>query len=100
MSSTVEDNATVWDPNKQNRPFVQLELPTSLIDFVDEAVKDSKCCPPFDSSRDVLLNSFSELPPENSIISISAHGSSYWARTAKILTEDPDGEEVSFFIKV
>lgn len=90
----------IWDPNKQNRPFIQLELPTHLIDFVDEAVKESKCCPPSDSSTDGLLNSFSELPPENSIITISAHSSSYWARTAKILTEDPDGEEVSFFIKV
>lgn len=29
----------IWDPNKPNRPFVQLELPTRLIDFVDEAVR-------------------------------------------------------------
>lgn len=47
-------------------------------------------------ANDLLL----ELPAENTIISITPSGSSYWARTAKIETETPEGEEASYFIKV
>ncbi|KAH8196263.1 hypothetical protein TruAng_009565 [Truncatella angustata] len=66
-------DASIW-----NKP---IPVPASVISYVDKAIQE-------------------HLPPENKIVSIVPSGSSYWARTAKIETEKPDGEEESFFIKV
>ncbi|KAK8052076.1 hypothetical protein PG993_003461 [Apiospora rasikravindrae] len=66
------------DPTVWNKPN---PVPVEVIQYVDDAVK-------------------SMLPPDNKVISITPSGSSYWARTAKIETETPEGEEQSFFIKV
>ncbi|KAK8127505.1 hypothetical protein PG984_008613 [Apiospora sp. TS-2023a] len=48
----------------------------------------------------MAANTYPVLPVNNIIICIIPSGSSYWARTAKIQTETPEGEEQSFFIKV
>ncbi|KAI0123278.1 Fructosamine kinase-domain-containing protein [Xylariales sp. AK1849] len=66
------------DKSIWNKPIA---VPASVISYVDEAVKE-------------------KLPAGNKIVSITTSGSSYWARTAKIETETPDGEEDSYFIKV
>ncbi|KAK8010595.1 hypothetical protein PG990_009560 [Apiospora arundinis] len=76
-SSTTFKYATL-DPTVWNQPN---PVPIDVILYVDDAIK-------------------SILPPGNKIISITQSGSSYWARTANIKTETPDGEEQSFFIKV
>ncbi|GAW25474.1 putative fructosamine Ketosamine-3-kinase [Rosellinia necatrix] len=59
------------------------EIPVSaeVISYVDDAVKR-------------------KMPDNTQIVSITPSGSSYWARTAKIETIDPDGNILSFFIKV
>ncbi|KAK7997088.1 hypothetical protein PG989_005128 [Apiospora arundinis] len=75
-SSTTFKYATL-DPTVWTQPN---PVPIDVILYVDDAIK-------------------SILPPGNKIISITQSGSSYWARTAKIKTETPDGEEQSFFIK-
>ena len=41
-----------------------------------------------------------ELPNGTKIKNIFPHGQSYWTRTAHIQTEQPDGSELSFFLKV
>jgi hypothetical protein len=43
---------------------------------------------------------YSELPPGTQIKGIFAHGASYWTRTAEIETEQSDGSQMSFFVKV
>lgn len=43
------------------------------------------------------------LPPDTNILSIFPHGNSYWCgwtRTSEIRTEQADGSELSFFLKV
>lgn len=41
-----------------------------------------------------------ELPEGTKVINLSPHGASYWTRTAEVKTEQADGSEVSFFLKV
>jgi hypothetical protein len=41
-----------------------------------------------------------EMPEGTQVLSIMPSGSSYWAQTAKIETVDPEGNEISYFIKV
>lgn len=41
-----------------------------------------------------------ELPAGTKVTGLSPHGASYWTRTAKVKTEQADGSEVSFFLKV
>ena len=40
------------------------------------------------------------MPEGTKISSISPHGASYWTRTAEIATQQADGSQVSFFLKV
>ena len=42
----------------------------------------------------------SELPQGTEIVGVFPHGASYWTRTAEIETQQADGSELSFFIKV
>lgn len=41
-----------------------------------------------------------DLPPGSKIISIYPHGQTYFTRTAAIVTEQSDGRELKYFIKV
>jgi hypothetical protein len=41
-----------------------------------------------------------ELPKGSVIVDISPHRLSYWTRTARIRTLDPEENEVSYFLKV
>ena len=47
-----------------------------------------------------MLLTSPELPEGTKIKSITAHGASYWTRTAEIKTEQADGSPMSFFLKV
>ncbi|RYP02988.1 hypothetical protein DL765_010637 [Monosporascus sp. GIB2] len=66
------------DPSIWNQ---EIAVPENVISYVDEAVK-------------------AKLPAGSQVLSIEPSGSSYWARTAKIDTISPDGDNVSYFIKV
>ena len=48
----------------------------------------------------MTLDSQIELPEGTKVISLSPHGASYWTRTAEVKTEQADGSEVLFFLKV
>jgi protein-ribulosamine 3-kinase len=43
---------------------------------------------------------YSELPQGTEVIGAFPHGASYWTRTAEIETQQADGSDLSFFIKV
>ncbi|RYP80817.1 hypothetical protein DL769_002287 [Monosporascus sp. CRB-8-3] len=66
------------DPSIWNQ---EIAVPENVISYVDEAVK-------------------AKLPAGSQVLSIEPSGSSYWARTAKIDTISPDGDNASYFIKV
>jgi protein-ribulosamine 3-kinase len=40
------------------------------------------------------------LPPGTKVVGITPHALSYWTRTAKIKTLQPDGSELSIFLEV
>ncbi|KAI1179120.1 Fructosamine kinase-domain-containing protein [Nemania sp. FL0916] len=66
------------DPNIWNQ---EIAVPVEVISYVDDAVK-------------------AKMSEGTRVLSIMPHGSSYWARTAKIETVDAEGKEIVYFIKV
>lgn len=89
-----KDPEPVWDK--------EVDVAEKWIQFVDESVLASKLfISDFDSSRDdeCRLRKV-ELPQGSRIKGISPCGSSYWTRIAEIETEQTDGLQLSFFLKV
>ena len=89
-----KDTEPVWD-----KP---VEVSTEWIEFVDGSVMTSK---PLHFVNLVITRRprrfiYVELPQGSRILSISSCGSSYWTQTAQIKTEQADGTQSSFFIKV
>lgn len=89
-----KDPEPVWDK--------EVDVPEKWIQFVDGNVSKSKL---FISDFDVLGNNGCrlrkvELPQGSRIKGISPCGASYWTRTAEIETEQVDGTQLSFFLKV
>jgi hypothetical protein len=88
----------VWD-----KP---IDVPEKWIRDVDSNVlKGIIPRPRFHSFHQACLlttaeTSFLELPKGTKIKGVFPHGASYWTRTAQIQTEQPDGSELSFFLKV
>jgi len=68
-----------WNPS--TGVVQQINVPGSLIEYVDDAVK-------------------AKLPLESKIISIKPFGASFWTRTAEIKTLQADGSPLSFFLKI
>jgi len=66
-------DASIWDQ--------EIDVPEEVISYVDEAVE-------------------AKLPKGSIVKKIRPHGASYWTRTAEIETEQPDGSDLSFFLKV
>ena len=73
------------------------ELPERFIEYVDENVAASK-----EDPRDLRVASTDklELPPDSHIKGLFPHGTAYWTRTAAIQTEQADGSQLNFFLKV
>jgi protein-ribulosamine 3-kinase len=87
-----EDRSMFW--SREN------EVSEEWIQFVDDNVLAGKA----ERERSIIwpltnLRS-SELPQGTQIIGAFPHGASYWTRTAEIETQQADGSELSFFIKV
>ena len=76
------------------------EVSEEWIQFVDDNVLAGK------AERELLIVClltdlrYSELPQDTQIIGTFPRGASYWTRTAEIETQQADGFELSFFIKV
>ena len=89
-----KDPEPVWDK--------EVDVDQKWIQFVDESVSASKLFIfDFDFLRDdeyrlIIV----ELPQGSRIKGISPCGASYWTRTAEIETEQVDGTQLSFFLKV
>ncbi|KAI9703666.1 MAG: hypothetical protein M1836_007436 [Candelina mexicana] len=89
-----KDPEPVWDK--------EVDVAEHWIQFVDESVSASKLfVSGFDFARDdeCRLRNV-ELPQGSRIKDISPCGASYWTRTAEIETEQMDGTQLSFFLKV
>lgn len=89
-----KDPEPVWDK--------EVDVDKKWIQFVDESVSASKLfISDFAFSRDgeYRLRKV-ELPQDSQIKGISPCGASYWTRTAEIKTEQVDGTQLSFFLKV
>lgn len=66
-------DASIWDQ--------EIDVPEEVISYVDEAVA-------------------AKLPEGSIVKNIRPYGASYWTRTAEIETRQPDGADLSFFLKV
>ncbi len=89
-----KDPEPVWDK--------EVDVDEKWIQFIDESVSESKLfISDFDLSRDEKCRLRKvELPSGSRIKGISPCGASYWTRTAEIKTEQVDGTQPSFFLKV
>jgi protein-ribulosamine 3-kinase len=87
-----EDRILFW--NREN------EVSEEWIQFVDDTVLAGKADLEHAIVWPLTNRSHSELPQGTQIIGVFPHGASYWTRTAEIETQQADGSDLSFFIKV
>lgn len=77
---------------------IKTVVPRTVISYVDPSVAACELTGQLTSSG--LLTSASVLPDGFKIKRILPHGFSNWNQTARILTLNDVGEEVSYFLKV
>lgn len=92
MATTV-DLVPVWDlPN---------DIPEKWVESVDENVASSEWTNSVPLQGETIFpNSGIELPAGSQVKGIFRWGFSHWTRTAKIVTEQADGTQKLFFLKV
>jgi len=77
---------------------IRTVVPRTVISYVDPSV--AACELTWRLTSLALLTRVSVLPTRSKIERISPHGFSNWNQTARILTLNNVGEEVSYFLKV
>jgi protein-ribulosamine 3-kinase len=87
-----EDRGLFW--NREN------EVSEEWIQFVDDNVLAGKAELELSMVWHSVDLEYLELPQGTQIIGAFPHGASYWTRTAEIETQQADGSDLSFFIKV
>ena len=80
-----------------------IDVAEEWITYQDESLEASELLPRSVGSRQRFNFLSPVLPLGTTILGIYPHGSSYWCgwtRTSEIETEQADGSELSFFLKV